>query len=217
MLVESSIEQKNVIEELCNNNNVIVDSVAGSGKTTCNLHIAKHFPDKQLLLLTFSAKLKLETKTKKDKYILSNIEVQTYHSFCLKYYDELTRTDTEIANIVKFNKPRKKSFKYDIIILDEAQDMSNLYFQLVQKLYNDNKNDLVQFVVMGDKKQSIFQFNGADERFIQFADSIFNFNDKPWKQCKLSQSFRITNEMSNFLNNCIFNKAATVVLVIYIY
>ena len=45
-----SNEQKNIINTLKNNNNIIVDSVAGSGKTTTNLYIAKEFHDKNILL-----------------------------------------------------------------------------------------------------------------------------------------------------------------------
>ena len=59
-----SDEQLSVIEGLSQNNNIIVDSVAGSGKTTCNLHIAKSFPLLNILLLTYNAKLKLETREK---------------------------------------------------------------------------------------------------------------------------------------------------------
>ena len=59
-----SIEQNNIINQLLLNNNVVVDSVAGSGKTTCNLHIAKHFNNMNILLLTYNSKLKLETRDK---------------------------------------------------------------------------------------------------------------------------------------------------------
>jgi hypothetical protein len=96
-------------------------------------------------------------------------------------------------------------FHYDIIILDEAQDINPLYFQLIHKIIKDNNDNNIQIVILGDEKQSIFDFNKADQRFITFADIIFNFNDKEWKKCKLTQSFRITYEMSEFLNKCVLN------------
>ena len=55
-LPEISSEQNNIIEQLSLNNNVVVDSVAGSGKTTSNLHIALHFNHKNILLLTYKYK-----------------------------------------------------------------------------------------------------------------------------------------------------------------
>lgn len=92
MLPQASHEQQRVIEELINNNNVIIDSVAGSGKTTCNLHIARHFKDSNILLLTYNSKLKIETREKIQQLELTNIETHSYHSFCVKYYNNLSFT-----------------------------------------------------------------------------------------------------------------------------
>ena len=171
-----SDEQQSVIQGLIDGNNIIVDSVAGSGKTTCNLHIAKHFPQLNILLLTYNAKLKLETREKVSKLKINNLETQSYHSFCVKHYNKKCYTDTTINIILKTNQPLLDSIDYDIIIIDEAQDMSNIYYQLVCKIYNDNKKE-AKICIVGDKFQSIFQFNGADERFITMAEKIFNFND----------------------------------------
>ena len=63
LLPSISPNQQNILNNL-DNYNVIVNSVAGSGKTTCSLYIAKHNNNSKLLLLTYNAKLKLETKKK---------------------------------------------------------------------------------------------------------------------------------------------------------
>ena len=60
-LPKYSDEQKLIIKSL-KSNNVLVDSVAGSGKTTTNLYLAKEYPHNKLLLLTYNAKLKIETR-----------------------------------------------------------------------------------------------------------------------------------------------------------
>jgi superfamily I DNA/RNA helicase len=85
-LPEISTEQNRIIQELLLNNNVVIDSVAGSGKTTCNLHIASYFKNLKILLMTYNSKLKIETREKIQKLKLENIEVHSYHSFCVKYY-----------------------------------------------------------------------------------------------------------------------------------
>lgn len=206
MLPQISLEQQDVINGLETNNNVIVNSVAGSGKTTCNLHIALHFPEKRILLLTYNAKLKLETRIRVKNVGIENIEIHSYHSFCVKYYHEKCFNDGEIKKVIETQMINRKSFEYDIIILDEAQDISPLYFQLICKIFKANNNENVNICVLGDEKQSIFGFNGADERFITFADKLFTLNTYPWKKCKLSQSFRITSEMSEFLNGCVLNE-----------
>jgi len=206
MIQPASQEQLKVIEELNNNYNVIIDSVAGSGKTTCNLHIAKHFKDSNILLLTYNAKLKIETRTKIHKNNLKNIETHSYHSFCVKYYNDECFTDIEIIKLLQNNLSTYQSYNYDIIILDESQDTSPLYFQLVCKIFKDNNNKNTKICILGDKKQSIFDFNNADERFITFADELFTFNNLLWKKCNLSRSFRITSEMSEFINKVMLNE-----------
>ena len=201
-----SNEQQSVIDSLVLDYNIIVDSVAGSGKTTCNLHIAKHFTHFNILLLTYNAKLKIETREKVSKLKIHNLETQSYHSFCVKHYDTKCYTDTVINNILERKQSLFDIIDYDIIIIDEAQDMSPLYYQLVCKIYKDNMK-CAKICIVGDKFQSIFQFNGSDERFITMANKIFTFNPLPWKVCKLSTSFRITFEMSEFINNCMLKES----------
>jgi hypothetical protein len=200
-LPKASKEQIQV-NELINNYNVVVDSVAGSGKTTCNLHLAKKYPKKNMLLLTYNAKLKLDTREKINELQLGNIEAHSYHSFCVKYYNRLCYTDTVITQVIKTKTNPVRHFDYDIIIIDEAQDMSILYYELICKVYKDNGNDQTKLVILGDQFQGIFTFNGADERHITLATKIFKMNKFEWKTCNLSQSFRITQNNSKFVNEC---------------
>ena len=205
-LPEISIEQNNIIQQLLLNNNIVVDSVAGSGKTTCNLHIAKYFNNMNILLLTYNSKLRLETREKAKKLGICNIEVHSYHSFCVKYYDNQCFTDTIINKIIKNKKKPLNNFKFDLIVPDEAQDITSLYYELICKIYKDNKNIKTKICVFGDKKQSIFDFNNADQRFIEYAPELFNFNSYNWIRCNLPISFRITYEMSLFINKCLLKE-----------
>ncbi len=195
-----SREQQDVLTNL-ENNNIIVDSVAGSGKTTCNLYIAKHYTKSNILLLTYNARLKLETREKVESLNLTNLEVHSYHSFCVKYYNTKCYNDSVINTIIEENTQPKKPVEYDIIILDEAQDITPLYYKLICKIYKNNSRN-ARFCILGDKYQSIYAFNNADQRFIMFASNVFNFNKLDWKYCKLSTSFRMTNQISKFINNC---------------
>ena len=197
-----SDEQQDVVNSIVKSNNVIVESVAGSGKTTCNIYIAKENPTKSILLLTYNAKLKMETRDRVGALGITNIETHSYHSFCVKYYNPKCFTDYQIINIVKSNTIQKKGFKYDLIILDEAQDISPLYHELICKIFVDNLNPGCQICLLGDRAQSIYDFNRADARFIVYADKIFNLNGLPWVRCTLSESYRVTTETAQFVNNC---------------
>lgn len=215
---QPSTEQKDIIEKI-EKNNLIIDSVAGSGKTTTNLFIAKKYNNKKILLLTYNKKLRLETNLKKEIYNINNLEVHTYHSFCVKYYDRVCFRDDVLLQIVRTNKKPIKNFSYNIIILDEAQDINPVYYGLVCKIFKDNKHlgevidfndnlepiyaNNVRLCVLGDKNQSIYDFNNADNRFMIYGDKIFNFNNDSWERLNLSTSFRVTKPISLFVNKCL--------------
>jgi len=199
-----SLEQELVISNLASKN-IIIDAIAGSGKTTTNLYVAINNKTSKILLLTYNKKLKLETREKSVKLNLDTIvEVHSYHSFCVKYYNRECFTDKIILELIKDRESKKlTNFNYDIIILDEAQDMSPLYFELVNKIFKDNDNKNVKLIVLGDVFQSIYDFNKADQRYISFADKLFNNSSRPFMNINLSQSFRVTHQVAEFINNCL--------------
>src|SRR3989304_5306863 len=136
-----SHEQQDIIQKI-NNNNVIIDSVAGSGKTTTSLHIALNYPTKKILLLTYNSRLKSETRTKNTALCLQNrieenMEVHSYHSFNTTNYDNSNYTDLGILNTIRDKKPIINKKSYDIIILDESQDITETYYRFICKIYID--------------------------------------------------------------------------------
>ena len=202
VLPNASSEQIEIIEQL-KTNNVIVDAVAGSGKTTSIMHVAKHFPC-NILLLTYNKRLKFETRAKAENLNIKNIETHSYHSFCVKYYDGSCHKDTGIQVVIETNKHSRRTFSYDMIIIDEVQDMSQIYFELVHKIISDNSSKIFpKLCLLGDKNQCIFKFNGADERFIVYADKLLNVNGFSWKQVALSTTFRLTTPNAEFLNKVV--------------
>ena len=193
-LPAASDEQTAIVKAIADYN-VVVDAVAGSGKSTTVLHIAKEYPDKNILLLTYNAKLRLETREKCELAGIDNLEVQTYHSFCVRYLDNSCFTD---QGIIKNLNKELRNFHFDALILDESQDITKLYFQLVKKIM-DRLPD-AWMCIIGDRYQSIYGFNGSDQRFIVFANKLFS-QSREWKHLKLSTSYRVTNQMAAFLNN----------------
>ena len=201
-LCEPSIEQQAIIDAVVAGDNVIVDSVAGSGKTTTILHIGQVSKDKKILVLTYNAKLKIETREKAISLGLTNMEIHSYHAFGVKYYDHRCHTDPGIISVLKDNKKPKMSFGYDLILLDEQQDMTNLYYELVKKIIRDmtSKNN-VQIACFGDIYQNIYSFKGSDDRYLSFADKLYTSStSRNWKHLRISESFRITKQMCTFVN-----------------
>jgi DNA polymerase III delta prime subunit len=201
MIANASIEQMNIIDAI-KTNNVKVNSVAGSGKTTTVLHMSQILDNESILLLTYNARLKLETRNKKKQLQLNNLDVDSYHSFCVGHYNNKCFKDSVIIKLLKENTKPIKKINYSIIVIDEAQDMNKLYYKLVNKIINDNIKDC-RICIIGDRYQCIYQFKSADFRFITLADKIFKPNELEWKELKLSTSFRITNQMADFINHCV--------------
>jgi len=195
-----SIEQADIVDKVCSGNNVKVDAVAGSGKTTTCLYIAKNNPERSILLLTYNAKLKIETRDRAKILGLDNIEVHSYHAFTVKYLHPKGFKDSGILKFLHLKKKEPKQvFHYNIIIIDEAQDMNPTYYELV--VFILSRLDNPQLVVMGDRKQSIYQFNKADSRFLSMSELIFKSSIQ-WEIASLSTSYRITMNMANFINRC---------------
>lgn len=194
-----SEEQKIIVSAVVSNNNVIVDSVAGSGKTTTSLHICSSMPKKKILILTYNSKLKIESRDKVKQLGLKNVQVHSYHAFCVKYYNDKGIRDEGIQLVISSNMSPNKDFHFDLIILDEQQDMTSLFYKFVKKIINDNKVSDPQLCLFGDIYQNIYSHVGSDDRYLVYGDLVFG-GSRIWTRCKMSVSYRITNQMAEFIN-----------------
>jgi hypothetical protein len=58
----------------------------------------------------------------------------------------------------------------------------------------------LRFCVLGDQNQNIYNYSGADKRFITLADEIFIWTTAPWMRLVLSQSYRVTKPVAAYVN-----------------
>ena len=200
-----SEEQKIVFQVIEKGENALVDACAGSGKSTTILSIASKLKNKQFIQLTYNSMLCSEIKTKIDNLNLNNLKVFTYHSLAVKYYSNDSYTDTALRRILKHNiSPRISIPNFDILVIDEAQDMTFLYFKLIVKFCRD-MGKKIQLLILGDFMQGLYEFKGADTRFLTHAKDIWtNFEllqTNIFHNCILKMSYRITHEMADFVNN----------------
>jgi len=208
---QPSGEQKIIIDNVKNNNNVIVDACAGSGKSTTVLSMAKILNRRKFLQVTYNSLLRHEVKDKVKSLKIKNIKVHTYHSLAVRYYLSSSYTDTGIRHILHTNMPPREDIEHiDVLVIDEAQDMTHLYFSLIIKFLRDF-NKKIQLVVLGDYKQGLYDFKGSDTRFLTDADIIWKkspflkYNTKFVKN-SLKMSYRITNPIRSFVNTVMLNE-----------
>ena len=199
-----SEEQLNIINHIKSGKyNGEVDAVAGSGKTTTILSLANNLNDKSIIQITYNSELKREVAEKKDKYKLTNISIFTYHSFAYKYYTEEANTDIGISKIVRTDMSPKMTLpEIDILVGDEIQDMNFLYYQFIKKVLRDIKNNKhIQILILGDKYQGLYEFKGADIRFLTLGHQIWSYASPfPFKQMNLTTSYRVTRQIADFVN-----------------
>ena len=209
-----SEEQAVVLKNTKNGQNSIVDAVAGSGKSTTVLSIAAALTSHKIIQFTYNSMLRCEIKEKTAQLKIGNLDVHTYHSMAVKYYYTTAHTDTGIRHILATKmKPRIHIPKKDVIVIDEAQDMTPLYFQLIIK-YTLDMNHPFQLIVLGDFMQGLYEFKGADTRFLTLAAKIWSLHPRlksaVFNECRLKMSYRITDQMSTFINDVMLGETRLV-------
>jgi hypothetical protein len=205
-----SEEQQIIIDYMIQGKNVIVDACAGSGKSTTILSIAKQMPNKKILQITYNSALRKEIRDKVLEYDLKNITIHTYHSLAVNYYSIAAYNDMEMRRVIYENLANIKDIVlFDILVIDEAQDMSFLYYLLVRKFIKDS-GFYFQIMILGDYKQGLYDFKGADIRYLTFARQIWEncsqLSSPIFEECRLKVSYRITNQMADFINNAMLGE-----------
>jgi len=210
-----SPEQQDILNAVGEGKHVMVNAVAGSGKSTTILSLARAFPNRRVLQITYNAMLRHEMKEKVRQYGLENLDIHTFHSLAVKYFVSTAHTDTELRHLVLRRTPLHDppAQAWDLLVLDEAQDMSSLYFHFIcHFLENLGSRAPTQLVVLGDHQQCLYQFKGADVRFLTRARDIWTvppvtlptphppFFPGEMVTCILQTSYRITTPMAAFVN-----------------
>ena len=234
-LPPASREQAAVVASVLERIHVACEAVAGSGKTTTILHCAQAAPHLTFLVLTYNARLKLQTRKRARELGLSNVEVHSFHAMGARYYDGRCRNDEVLRAIVDDDRAPHSRVAFDCLVIDEAQDLTPLLHSFVLKVLRDSRAEAAwrsrgveidaatprpSMLVLGDSRQSIYQFRDADCRFLTMADrGLYNLppprGDEgkgeeigcastgvpSWRTHTLRTSFRATPSIASFVND----------------
>lgn len=186
--------------ELDGNHRYVMGDFTVTHNTSTIIFIAEEYKNDNILVLTYNSSLKFETRKRTSKY--TNVRVDSYHSFCVKNYDNTAHIDSRVDSIITNDTKPLTTFNYSIIIADEAQDLTPLLHRLLCKIMKDNEGkEVCRFLVMGDHMQNIYDFMDSDSRFLTMAPKLYT-NNFEWVQLRLSETFRCTIPIVNFINNC---------------
>ena len=186
---ELSDEQEYFVQKAIEGRNILVDACIGSGKTTSIQYLCDQIPStKSILYLTYNKLLKIDAKKKiKNK----NATVTNYHGFA---YSVLRRNGVVPGyadSVQLFIKGQYPIPRYDILIIDEYQDIEQELAELLQ--YVKEKSPGIQIIAVGDMAQKIYDKTTLDvEKFVQ--DFLEEHIEIEFTNC-----FRLSSDLAEML------------------
>lgn len=200
-IIGFSKEQQSAMRILGGRSNLIVNAVAGSGKSTVLLEFARLYPKRTMIMFTYNSFLQKEVNKKIVNRGLTNIKIFTYHGFANRYYSHCYE-DYDMLCIIYNRIPLNSAFRQDdllnpitgagvdYIFVDEAQDIRKEYMLLVVKLIADARYR-PNIAILGDKFQNIYSYSGSDYRYLLLSHILLRDFVKPGSEF-ITQSFKLT-------------------------
>ena len=159
---------------------IVVAAGPGSGKTRVLVHklasllLLEDVKHEQLLMLTFSRAAATEFK-KRLIDLVGNaahyVEIKTFHSYSFDLIgkqgnlDEAKDVVRRAAEMIENGEVEASKIAKSVLVIDEAQDMGQDDFRLVQALMRQNEE--MRVIAVGDDDQNIYGFRGSDSRYMQ--------------------------------------------------
>jgi hypothetical protein len=192
--------------------NLLLDSVPGSGKTTCVSQLASALRDTgcYFVLITFNRALAEETRERISALGLTNISAHTFHAFvgaCLQcnVHDDET---LEIAlNAAAQHRDVDALMSVALahctdLVIDEAQDVKPLLFRAWSMIVAHLKRG-ARTHIFGDRRQGVYASMSADARFLTHADALLG---RRVARVEFRESHRLTIPMARFVNDVLLQQ-----------
>lgn len=210
--------QQACIQSHVSGNNLLIEAVAGSGKTTTIMGMFQAAPERHTVSLTYSRALADESRQKLKRMNhpnARNLMLKTIHSYISYLYagpGQVLGDDYNLflKTIISTNrKPNTQRTLVDVLIVDEMQDFCQLYFEMLIKVILDitaTQGKCPQLCFVGDRFQCIYDFfhgdEQADSRYLTAAQMLYgSLSPSPWKVHMLQETFRLNDNHARFLNN----------------
>lgn len=187
---------------------IVVAAGPGSGKTKVLVHklasllLMEDVKHEQLLMVTFSRAAATEFKKRLIELIgnaAHYIDIKTFHSYCFDLLGKVGTIDKS-GSIIKATVEKIKNSEVEIsritktvLVIDEAQDMDQDEFELIKVLME--KNEDMRVIAVGDDDQNIYEWRGADSKFL-----LSFITEKNATKYELTTNYRSKSNLVSFTN-----------------
>lgn len=186
-----STEQQQFVQKALEGENILVDACIGSGKTSTIQVLCNELPaTKRILYMTYNKLLKLDAKAKIKR---RNVMVTNYHGFC---YAELAKLGVypNISDIIQeYNRRKPDSGPFDLLVLDEYQDIEEEVAIMLRHLKKCNPG--MQIIAVGDMEQKIYDKTRLD------AASFVNEFLGEYSRMEFTRCFRLNKKLAATLGD----------------
>ena len=150
--IQLSDEQMEFVCQALKGRNILVDACIGSGKTTAIQYLCDKFSqNKSILYLTYNRLLKIDAQAKIKN---PNATVQNYHGIAWHYLHKIGISAGVSDLITRFNEEKPEIEHYDVLIIDEYQDIETEHTLLLEHIKSSNPQ--MQIIAVGDMQQKIY-------------------------------------------------------------
>lgn len=187
---------------------IVVAAGPGSGKTKVLVHklasllLMEDVKHEQLLMVTFSRAAATEFKKRLLKLIgnaANYIEIKTFHSYCfdlLGKVGSLEKSDVILKKTIEKIKNKEveaSRITKTVLVIDEAQDMDEDEFNLINALMEQNED--MRVIAVGDDDQNIYEWRGADTKYL-----MSFITEKKATKYELIRNYRSKSNLVSFTN-----------------
>lgn len=187
---------------------IVVAAGPGSGKTKVLVHklasllLMEDVKHEQLLMVTFSRAAANEFKKRLIELIGNAahfIDIKTFHSYCFDLLGKVGTLDRASAIIkntvekIKNEEVEASRITKTVLVIDEAQDMDAEEFELIKVLME--KNEEMRVIAVGDDDQNIYQWRGADSKYL-----LSFITEKEATKYELITNYRSKSNLVSFTN-----------------
>ena len=205
---ELSKAQREIIDDH-KSSYIVVAAGPGSGKTKllthklASVYMMEDVKHEQMLMLTFSRAAATEFKLRLRTLIggaANFIQITTFHSYCFDILGKVgdLGKSNEIINmaIEKINTGEidLSRITKSVLVIDEAQDMSETEYTLLEALIRENPE--LRVIAVGDDDQNIYEFRGSKSEF--FAKLLTKAEAKKYE---LLDNYRSNANIVEFANH----------------